>query len=127
MLTARHVAAAAAALALFAFPASAQETEAPKQEASDASAEASSEAEAGPVTAAEPADFRTGLEVRDPQGGLVGTVESVDGEGAVVSTGNLRAKLPFQSFGKNNLGLVISLSRAELEAAASAQSQDKTI
>jgi len=127
MLTARHVATAAAALALFAFPASAQEAETPKQEVSEASAETSTEAEAGPVTAAEPTDFRTGIEVRDTQGGLVGTVESVDGEGAVVSTGSLRAKLPFQSFGKNNLGLVISLSRAELEAAASAQSQEKTI
>ena len=119
MLTASHVAIAAAALSLSVSPLAAQ-TEAPV-EANPAEAQASPEAQEGPVTAAAPTDFRAGLEVRDSNGGLVGTVESVDGQAAIVFTGNLRAKLPFQSFGKNNLGLVISLSRAELEAAASAQ------
>ena len=76
---------------------------------------------AGVVTVATPADIRAGLTVQDPQGGVVGTVESVDAEGAVVSTGNARAKLPLASFGKNDRGLVISLTRAELEAAVSAQ------
>ncbi len=123
MLTARHVAIATAALALSVSSTFAQEQAAPMQAVEEgAAAETTMQAEAGPVTKAEPADFRTGMEVRDAQGGLVGTVDSVDGEGAIVFTGNLRAKLPFQSFGKNNLGLVISLSRSELEAAASAQS-----
>ena len=72
----------------------------------------------GRIVAATRSDVRAGAEVRDTEGGLVGTVESVDSEGAVVSTGNVRAKLPFESFGKNDRGLVISLSRAELEAAA---------
>ena len=121
MLTTRHVAIATAALTLSIPAAFAQEPEAPKQ-AAEEGAQGSTRAEAGPVTKADPADFRTGMQVRDAQGGLVGTVESVDGEGAIVFTGNLRAKLPFESFGKNNLGLVISLSRSELEAAASAQS-----
>jgi hypothetical protein len=39
----------------------------------------------------------------------------------VVSTGKVRAKLPLTSFGKNNLGLVISLTQAQLEAAAQGQ------
>ena len=139
MLTARLVAIAAAALTLStSLAAQTEEAAKPEAEATSeaaaaeastpaeaateaATAETSGTAEAGPVTAASPSDFRTGMEVRDARGGMVGTVESVDGEGAIVFTGNLRAKLPFQSFGKNNLGLVISLSRAELEAAASAQ------
>jgi hypothetical protein len=76
--------------------------------------EAQAEAQAaGPIVAATRSDFRAGAEVRDTEGGLVGTVDS---------TGNVRAKLPFGSFGKNDRGLVISLSRAELEAAAAAQS-----
>ena len=123
MLTARHVAIAAAALTLSTtLPAQTEEAAKPEAEAaSEGAATDSATTEAGPVTAAAPSDFRTGIEVRDARGGMVGTVESVDGEGAIVFTGNLRAKLPFQSFGKNNLGLVISLSKAELEAAASAQ------
>jgi preprotein translocase subunit YajC len=73
------------------------------------------------VTAATAADVRAGVAVVDTQGGAVGTIESVDAEGAVVATGNVRAKLPISSFGRNAQGLVISLTRAELEAAASAQ------
>ncbi len=78
------------------------------------------EVEPGPVTMADATDILQGVEVRGPEGELVGTIESVDSEGAVVSTGEIRAKLPFQSFGKNGLGLVISLNRSELEAAAAA-------
>lgn len=87
----------------------------------NAEATASAQTEAGPVTEATPADVLTGIEVRDANGGMVGTVETVDSEGAVVSTGNVRAKLPFRSFGKNDRGLVISLTRTQLEAAARAQ------
>jgi hypothetical protein len=117
----------AAASAALAFPAAAQDAPAdPEQEAAqqteEADTSATAEAEAGPVTAATAADVRAGIEVRDTKGGLVGTVESVDAEGAVVATGNVRAKLPFRSFGKNNLGLVISLTRAQLEAQAAAES-----
>ena len=120
----RRMATIAATLMLAAVPAVASVQESPaRQEAEPASeAAASTEAEPGPVTEAQVTDVRTGMQVRDSEGGMVGTVESVDGEGAIVFTGNLRAKLPFRSFGKNNLGLVISLSRSELEAAASAQS-----
>lgn len=78
-------------------------------------------AEAGATVLAEPADFRAGAEVRDTAGDLVGTIEAVERDGAVVATGSVRAKLPLSSFGKNGRGLVISLSRAELEAAARAR------
>ncbi len=74
--------------------------------------------ETGPVTIS---DVREGSRVHDTQGGLVGTIESVDESGAVVSTGRARAKLPFSSFGKNDRGLVISLTRAQLEAEVDAR------
>src|SRR5687768_5292285 len=123
MSSPRKAAFISAALALSAFSAVGH-----AQETADASPEvrpdSSAAAEPGPVTEAEVTDFRSGIEVRDTKSGLVGIVESVDAEGAIVFTGNRRARLPFRSFGKNNLGLVISLSRAELEAAASAQDPD---
>jgi hypothetical protein len=99
------------------------ETEADAE--ADAAAEPGTDADAAAssrIVAATRGDFRAGQEVRDPQGGLVGTVESVDDDGVVVSTGSVRAELPFRSFGKNDRGLVISLTRAELEEAAAAQS-----
>jgi hypothetical protein len=75
-------------------------------------------AAAVPVRAATAADLHSGLQVRDQSGGVVGTVESADASGAVVSTGSVRARLPLTSFGTNGQNLVISLSKTELEAAA---------
>ena len=105
-----------AAAAILTVPAAAlaQEGQAPDSEAETV-------AEAGEVTPATAADVHVGIEVRGPDGGMVGTVESIDAVGAVVSTGNVRAKLPFSSFGRNRRGLVISLTRPQLEAEARAQ------
>ena len=100
---------------------------APATTAGAASGEAGGEAQAqagaaaAVVAPATAADLRVGATVQDPQGGAVGTIESVDAEGAVVSTGSARAKLPVSSFGKNANALVISMTRAELEAAVSAR------
>lgn len=77
------------------------------------------------IVLAEPEDFRAGAEVRDPDGGPVGTIEAVDDEGAVIATGEVRVRMPFASFGKDERGLVISLTRAELEARARAQVADR--
>ena len=70
------------------------------------------------------ADVHAGVQVRDQTGGMVGTIESVDATGAVVATGTARAKLPLTSFGRNSQGLVISLTRAQLEAAAQQAAAD---
>jgi hypothetical protein len=93
---------------------------APQQPAAAAQAQAQAQTPvaAGPTTTATDADVHAGVQVRDQTGGMVGTVESVDATGAVVATGTVRAKLPLTSFGRNNQGLVISLTRAQLEAAA---------
>lgn len=85
--------------------------------------QAGTPAPAGQITQATAADVRTGVQVRDTTGGLVGTIESVDASGAVVSTGTARAKIPVASFGRNNQGLVISMNKAELEAAVAASSR----
>ena len=74
----------------------------------------------GPVARATAADLRTGVQVRDQSGGLVGTVETADAGGAVVNTGAARARIVLSSFGRNNQGLVISMTKAQFEAAASA-------
>jgi hypothetical protein len=60
--------------------------------------------------------------VRDTHGGTVGTIESADAAGAVVNTGNARARLPLTSFARNDQGLVIAMTKAQLEAAARPQS-----
>jgi hypothetical protein len=76
---------------------------------------------AGPVVAATAADLRAGSAVHDQAGGLVGTIESADASGAVVATGTVRARLPLASFARNNQGVIIGMTRAQLEAAAAAQ------
>jgi len=64
------------------------------------------------------ADIKTGATVYDLKGGTVGTVESSDAEGVVVSTGATRAKLGLSGFGVGDKGLTIAMTRAELDAAA---------
>jgi hypothetical protein len=63
-------------------------------------------------------DVKTGVSVYDQKGGLVGKVASVSANGAVVNTGKARAEIPLSSFAKNDKGLVMSMTKAELEAAS---------
>lgn len=70
------------------------------------------------VTAATAADVKAGVPVFDAKGGVVGKVESVTSKGAIVTTGKARAEVPIASFGKNDKGLVISMTKIEIESAA---------
>lgn len=70
------------------------------------------------VAKATKADIKVGVAVSDADGNAVGKIESVDSEGAVVSTGSAQAKIPLSSFGRNDKGLVIAMTKAQLEAAA---------
>lgn len=89
--------------------------------ADDAAAtQAAPAADAGAIVAATAADFSAGATVRDPQGGEVGTVESATATEAIVSTGTNRVQLPLGSFGKNGNGLVLGLTKAQLDAQAAA-------
>ena len=76
---------------------------------------------AGPATAAGVADLRVGATIFDPQGGIVGTIESVSPQGVVLSTGTARARVAPGSIAKNARGLFVAVTRAELEARISAQ------
>jgi hypothetical protein len=73
------------------------------------------------VKKATAADIKTGATVYDLNGGTVGTVESSDAEGVVVSTGAVRAKLGLSGFGVGDKGLTIAMTRAELDATAKAK------
>lgn len=92
----------------------------PAQEPLPSDTQADVQADAGPVTAASAADVQAGAAIRDQSGAPVGTVESVNGETAVVSTGTVRAEIPISSFGKDSQGLVLAMTRSQLEAAAGA-------
>ena len=70
------------------------------------------------VTAATADDVKAGVKVFDQTGAEVGKVDSVKGDAAIVNTGKARAEIPLSSFGKNDTGLVISVSKAEIEAKA---------
>src|SRR4051812_35999932 len=71
-------------------------------------------AQVAPATAA---DVKAGVTVHDQKGGVVGKIESVDSEGAVVSTGTTKAKIPLSAIGKGDKGLMIAMTKSELDAA----------
>lgn len=66
------------------------------------------------------ADVQVGAAVSDSAGVSFGKVEAVDAQGVTVSSGAIRAKLPLSSVGVGPNGLVISVTKAEFEAAARA-------
>ena len=75
-----------------------------------------------PVTAA---DVKKGAAVYDAKGGRIGKVESVKGDNAVVSTGTARASIPISSFAKNDKGLVLATTKAEINAQAGTKKKTK--
>jgi hypothetical protein len=78
------------------------------------------------VTAATAADLKAGASVYDQIGGLVGKIDSADDKGAVVNTGKARAEIPIASFGKNDKGLVVTITKAEIDAQAKAEKPAST-
>ena len=82
----------------------------------------SDQAQAAQVTAATAADVKSGVAVYDQSGALVGKIASVSGKNAVVTAGTVKASIPISSFAKNDKGLVIAMTKAEIEAAAKKKS-----
>ncbi|HEY0626730.1 MAG TPA: hypothetical protein VGD10_08345 [Allosphingosinicella sp.] len=66
------------------------------------------------------ADLRTGAEVRDNRGRRIGTVHHVEANSALVVQGNRQFRVPLSALYRTGRGLVTSLSRAEVQAAANA-------
>jgi hypothetical protein len=73
---------------------------------------------AAATKAATAADVKKGSSVYDQNGGSVGKIESISGKNAVLSTGSTRATVPISSFAKNDKGLVIGMTKAEIDAQA---------
>ena len=80
----------------------------------------------GQVTKATAADIKAGASVYDQTGALVGKVDSVDADGAIVNTGKARVEIPLSSFGKNDKGLVVSVTKADLDAQAKKETKPKS-
>lgn len=67
-------------------------------------------------------DLKAGSSVYDQSGAVVGKIESVSAKGAVISTGTTRATIPVSSFAKGDKGLIIGMSKAEIDASAKKKS-----
>lgn len=86
--------------------------------------------EAGPTRStrpvpASPKDITQGSEVRDSKGVVIGSIEKVDAEFAVVASPGGRIEVEFASFAKNNKGLLINMPKAKFDAiVAGAGKQD---
>lgn len=103
-------------------PAATPPTDQPADVGADATAGASTAADtpAADAGASANADVAAGATVVDQNGGTVGTIESVEGETAVLSTGSVRVGVPLSALAKGDKGLTIAMSKAEIEAAAAA-------
>jgi len=116
LLAAAAALALPAGLAIAQTPGSEPSTQpAPPPAGAQGGADQSAGLRAEPAT---PADLAAGATVSDPSGQPVGTVESVTETGVVLAVGEKRIQVPSNSIGKNERGLMIPISRAELEAAA---------
>ena len=93
------------------------QTQAVPGEASQATPAVTGQTPAAQVTQATAGDVKKGVSVYDPKGDLVGKIDSVSAKGAVLNTGSTRAVIPVSSFGKGEKGLVVSMTKAEIDAA----------
>lgn len=72
------------------------------------------------------AGIKAGATVNDTSGNPVGTIESVNGDLAVVSTGANKVSLPLSAFGQGEKGPIIAMSKTQLDAAASGAKANAT-
>ncbi|MES2988455.1 MAG: hypothetical protein V4808_11160 [Pseudomonadota bacterium] len=74
---------------------------------------------------ATPEDVTVGSEIRDTKGVVLGKVDSVSMSAAVVASESGKVEVPLESFGKNNKGLLLSLTKAEFDAAVAAANKPR--
>ncbi len=82
---------------------------------------------AAPATAPAPVNVTVGASVSDTAGGTVGTIESVANGSATVNTGVAKAAIPVASFAQGPNGLVMAMTKAQLEAAVAAAAKPAQI
>lgn len=66
------------------------------------------------------AAITAGAVVKDTAGAAVGTIKSVEGEYALLDTSKVQVKLPLTAFASQPDGLVVGMTKAQIEAAAKA-------
>ena len=64
------------------------------------------------------ADVKAGASIFDTSGNSVGKIESVSAKGAVLNTGKVKVTVPISSLAKSDKGLVIAMTKTQIEAAA---------
>lgn len=74
----------------------------------------------GKAVAAKRSDVLPGSALRDVNGLAVGTVQSVDGEEAIVQTAAGPVRIPLIGFGKDKAGLLLGMTADQLQAAIAA-------
>jgi len=67
--------------------------------------------------AAQAAAAKAGDTVYDTAGEVVGTVESINGQTAVISTGTNKATVPLSALASGSKGPMIGMTKAQLDAA----------
>jgi hypothetical protein len=80
--------------------------------------QAADQAQAQQLTKATAADVKSGVPVYDSKGDLVGKIVSSTAKGGVLDTGKVKATIPLASFAKSDKGLVIGMTKSEVDAAA---------
>jgi hypothetical protein len=99
-------------------PAVTGQTPAGQSVPNQAADQAATGAQAAQITKATAADIKAGVSVYDQKGGLVGKIVSSSAKGAVLDTGTVKATIPASSFAKSDKGLVIGMTKSEIDAAA---------
>lgn len=82
------------------------------------SGQATAKTEAAATTKVTKADVKTGASIFDTSGNTVGKIDSVSAKGAVLNTGKVKVTVPISSLAKSDKGLVIAMTKAQVEAAA---------
>lgn len=86
------------------------------RDAADRRAAERARSDNGPAVPAKPADIVAQAVVNDKNGQPIGTIASVDADGAVVATAAGKVMVPLNAFGKNKKGLLLDTSKRDFDA-----------
>jgi len=73
------------------------------------------EAKNGRTRPAKPEEITAGAQLSDKAGVAIGTIESVETDGAVVATLAGKVKVPLEAFGINKKGLLVDLGKKDFD------------
>jgi len=99
-------------------PAVAQDTSTQQPPVTSQSSPSSPQAPGQNQPPAGTASVKVGDTISDPAGNPVGTIETVEGSNAVLSTGTIKVRLPVSAISQGPKGATIPLTKAEVEAKA---------